>query len=385
LTILQGKPLLLIWGVHQDSEGYPNTRYRLKFLRELQEFDVREIATPIPMPNWKGRLGKLGIIIAALASIYAHLRILGHYMLLRKTPHILYVPYPAVFALTTLYFLPKILRPKKIVADAFISIHDTVVNDRKLLKPYSVPARILHALERKAYYQADHLVVDTEQNADFLQSEFDLSASKVTAIPLSTNEVAYHPSPYLPGKHCRILFIGTMIPLHGISTILATAKLLEKETSIQFRLIGNGQESYKVKQALENGATNLEWITYWQSAEQLANEIAQADICLGIFGSGDKAQRVCPFKLYAYSAVGRTVITAKTLWLHATVNDLNYEPFVTVTTDNPEELAERIIALAKHPETRETYAANSRKFYMDHLCNAISDHQLAALLKHCKN
>lgn len=382
--MLQGKPLLLIWGVHQDSEGYPNTRYRLKFLRGLLEFDVREIATPIPMPDWNGRLGKLGIIIAALTSVYAHLRILWHYLMLRKTPHVLYVPYPAVFALTMLYVFPKKLRPNKIIVDAFISIHDTVVNDRKLLKPYSVPARILNALERKAYHLADHLVVDTKQNADFLRSEFDLSASKVTAIPLSTNEVAYHPTPYLPSKHCRILFIGTMIPLHGISTILATAKLLEKETAIQFRLIGSGQEGYKVKQAMENGATNLEWITCWQSAEQLANEIAQADICLGIFDSGDKAQRVCPFKLYAYSAVGRTVISAKTLWLHTTMNDLDYEPFATVTPDNPEELAECIAALAKHPETRETYAANSRKFYMDHLCNAISDHQLAALLGHFK-
>ena len=379
--MLQGKPLLLIWGVYQDSEGYPNTRYRLKFLRRLQEFDVREIATPIPMPNWKGRLGKLGVIIAALAFIYAHLRILGHYMLLRKTPHILYVPYPAVFALTTLHFVPKKLRPKKIVADAFISIHDTVVNDRKLLKPYSVPARILHALERKAYHLADHLVVDTKQNADFLRCEFDLSTSKVTAIPLSTNEVAYHPTPYLPGKHCRILFIGTMIPLHGISTILATAKLLEKETAIQFRLIGSGQEGYKVKQAMENGATNLEWITCWQSAEQLANEITQADICLGIFGLGDKAQRVCPYKLYAYCTVGRTVITAGTTWVHNATSNLEYEPFVTINANDPETLAEKIKDLLLQPETREAYATSARKFYQDHLCNALSHHQLKALLK----
>lgn len=375
----QDKPLLLIWGVHQDSEGYPNTRYRLQFLRGLQEFDVREVAAPIPMPGWGG---KLGIIIPALASTYAHLRILWRYISFRKTPHVLYVPYPAILALATLYFIPQKSRPRKIIADAFISIYDTVVNDRKLLKPHSVPARILHALERKAYHQADHIVVDTEQNADFLRSEFNLNASTVTAIPLSTNEAAYHPTPYRPGKSCRILFIGTMIPLHGISTILAAAKLLEKERAIRFRLIGSGQEDFKVKQAMANGATNLEWITSWQSAEQLADEIAQADICLGIFDSGDKAQRVCPFKLYAYSAVGRSVITAKTLWLRAAMNRLDYEPFAAVTAKNPEALAESISTLANHLETRETYAANSRKFYMDHLCNAISDHQLAALLGH---
>lgn len=379
---MESKPLLLIWGVHQDTEGYPNTRYRLKFLRGLQEFDVREIAMPIPMPKWRGILGKFGIIIPALASIYAHLRIFWQYIASGKTPRVLYIPYPAVLALATLYLVPQKLRPQKIIADAFISIYDTVVNDRKLLNPGSVPARILYLLERWAYHQADHVLVDTEQNADFLNSTFNLAPSTVAAIPLSTNEVAYLPNPYRPGKSCRVLFIGTMIPLHGISTILAAAKLLEEERTIKFRLIGSGQESFKVKQAMENGAINLEWITSWQSANQLANEIAQADICLGIFDSGDKAQRVCPFKLYAYSAVGRTVLTAKTRWLRNAIKGLDYEPFATVHAENPEALAESISTLANHPGIRETYAANSRKFYMDHLCNAVSDHRLATLLGH---
>lgn len=382
---MQSKPLLLIWGVHRDTDGYPNTRYRLQFLRGLEEFDVKEIVRPIHIPNWGKKLGKLGPIIPSLTSLYSHIHILWQYIILRRAPHVLYVPYPAILALAMLDFIPQKLRPREIIADAFISIYDTVVNDRKLLEPPSIPARILHALERKAYHQADHIVVDTEQNADFLRNEFNLNASKVTAIPLSTNEVAYHSTPYLPGKSCHILFIGTMIPLHGISTILATAKLLETVTAIQFRLIGSGQEGYKVKQAMANGATNLEWITHWQSAEQLANEIAQADICLGIFDSGDKAQRVCPFKLYAYSAVGRAVVTAQTSWVHTATSNLEYEPFATVNAMDPEALAEKISDLLQHPEARKAYATNARKFYQDHLCNMIGHHQLRLLLRPSEN
>ena len=57
---------------------------------------------------------------------------------------------------------------------------------------------------------------------------------------------------------------------------------------------------------------NVEWERGWQSAEALAAAIRAADICLGIFGAGDKAQRVWPLKNYSYIAVGRDLISDDT-------------------------------------------------------------------------
>src|SRR3546814_8367752 len=37
--------------------------------------------------------------------------------------------------------------------------------------------------------------------------------------------------------------------------------------------------------------------------------LAQADICLGIFGGGGKASRVLPFKMYLAMAAGKAIIT----------------------------------------------------------------------------
>lgn len=378
----QHKPLLLIWGVHQDTEAYPNTRYRLQFLRSLHDFMIMEIAAPISVPDWGKQFVKPGIVFHLFSAAYAHFRILLQFLAMRKTPDVLYIPYPAVMALAMFYFLPQRLRPQKIIADAFISIYDTVVNDRKLLKPASILARTLHWLEQAAYRKADLIIADTGLNADYLIKEFNLPLNQVTALPLSTDEITYLPQAYHPtGRSYTVLFVGTMIPLHGISTIIAAAKHLENNRSIQFRLIGSGQESFQVSEAIQNGASNLEWERNWLSSKQLAEEIARADICLGIFDSGDKAQRVCPYKLYAYSSVGRAIITAKTAWIQAATSHLEYEPFATVDAGNPEALAEKISTLLGHPETIENYAHNSRKFYLDHLCNAISHNQLRALLK----
>jgi hypothetical protein len=47
--------------------------------------------------------------------------------------------------------------------------------------------------------------------------------------------------------------------------------------------------------------------------EQLPNEIAAATICLGVFGTSDKAHWVAPHKVFECAAVGRPIITGEVL------------------------------------------------------------------------
>jgi len=375
------KPLLLIWGVYQDTESYPNTRYRLQFLRSLEEFEVSEITAPAAMPAWGKRHAMARLVAACVIMAVAHLRIIWRLLALGRRPDVAYIPYPAVPALALLRLLPRRLRPKRVIVDAFISIHDTVVSDRKLLRPGSLASRLLHWLECIAYRQADLVITDTPLNADFIASGFGLDPASVIALPLSTNEIDYVPLAYRPtGDHLTVLFIGTMIPLHGIETILKAAKLLEQHPSIRFRLIGNGQEAFTVETAIQRGASNLQWQKDWLPAPELAAEIARADVCLGIFDCGDKAQRVCPYKVYAYSAVGRAIITAKTAWVELATRGLNYAPYYAVEAGDSLALAEAILELRQDETLRTHYANNSGKFYVDHLCNAISHSQLQTLL-----
>jgi glycosyltransferase involved in cell wall biosynthesis len=381
MSVPDRKPLLLIWGVYQDTESYPNTRYRLRFLRSLEEFEVSEIAAPAAMPAWGKRHPMARLAAACATMTVAHLRILWRLLTLGRRPDVAYIPYPAVLGLTMLRLLPRRLRPRRVIVDVFISIHDTVVNDRKLLRPGSLASKLLHRLECIAYRQADLVIADTSLNADFIASEFGLDPASVVALPLSTNEIDYQPQAYRPtGNHFTVLFIGTMIPLHGIETIIEAAKLLEQYPSIRFRLIGSGQEGFKVDTAIRQGARNLQWQKDWLSAPELAAEIARADVCLGIFDCGEKTQRVCPYKTYAYSAVGRAIITARTAWVESATRGLDYVPYCMVEAGNPRALAGAILQLLQNETLRARYAGNSRKFYMDHLCNAISHNQLQALL-----
>ncbi len=373
-------PGLLVLGVHLKSEGYPNTLYRLRDLEASGRFQTAEINVPMWSVGAQQRRGMARLTRSLARAAYAHLAVMARY-LAAKRPERVYVPYPGVFVLFLLSCLPARLRPKRVVADVFISLYDTIVLDRRLLGPNGMFARSLKWIERRAYVYADQLVVDTEQNARFLCALFGLPGAKAVVSPLSIDEGHFKSAPYHPQPGvCRVLFVGTLVPLHGIGTILEAVRRLSDRPEIRFQLIGDGQDAPLVEAWLGAHPTRIEWERAWQPSSRIAEEIARADICLGIFGAGDKTQRVCPFKVYAYAATGRAIITGSSDWLREATGGLAYEPFAQVPVDAAAALAAKIAQLADDPALRAKLAANSRAFYQTHLGNRSALEKLAACL-----
>jgi glycosyltransferase involved in cell wall biosynthesis len=371
---------LLIMGVHPTSEGYPNTRFRLRDLKASGLFHLTEINVPM----WRYRKQNLHGVFCQIGkfgrALFSHVAVMFRYLAVKR-PERIYVPYPAVFVLFLLSWLPERFRPQRIVADAFISLYDTVVHDRYLLRKEGLPARLLMWVEKRAYAFADVVVVDTPQNVRFLCSLFNLPESKVVAVPLSTDETNFRHVPYQPHSGtCYVLFVGTLVPLHGVETILAAASLLSDRSDIYFKLIGDGQDAPIVEAWQRKYKPALDWERKWLSSEQVAEEIFHADICLGIFGTGDKTQRVCPFKIYAYAAMGRPIVTGETDWLKAQADDLSLKAFASVPVNDAAALAAKIVELADDPGQRENLAVNSRKFYETHLANQAALEKLVACL-----
>lgn len=370
---------ILVIGVHMRKEGYPNTLYRLADLEVSGLFRITEINVPMLSSELSS-----GPWLASRFLIWrilsAHLAILGRY-LKGVRASTTYIPYPAVFVLFLLSFLPKACRPKRIVADAFISLYDTVVLDRKLLRTRTLLARILKYVERRAYLTADTVVVDTEQNADFLSQFFCIERKKFLSIPLSTNEEQFRYLPYSPQTGiCRVLFVGTLIPLHGVAVILEATQLLASREDIHFTIIGDGQNADIVESFLCRNHPRMKWVREWRTSEQLAAAIAESDICLGIFGESDKTQRVCPLKLYAYAGIGRAIVTGSTRWEKETTGRLEYHPFATVPVNDSTALAGEIALLADNPTLRGELAKNSRRFYTEILSNSAAIKKLIACL-----
>lgn len=376
------KPKLLVLGVHTKSEAYPNTLFRIQFLKSLPTFSIAEINYPL-LPLHRN-CGNQSLWTAIWKGGVAHLKVLlgyFHYVWEGGRPDILYAPYPAILTVALLSILPKIFRPKKIFLDGFISLYDTVVLDRGLLEPNTCNAKLLYKVERCAFRLADSVIVDTAENIKYLAELYKLSFQNFVAIPLSTDQIHFTPTPYSTNSNrvCTVLFIGTMIPLHGIHVVAGTIEKLRHREDIHFILIGEGQES-SIIDSISPLPMNTIWHRNWMSSANLAQAIQSADICLGIFGSGDKSQRVCPYKIYAYASVGKAIITGRTRWSLAAEKVFAQQPFALIEPNNSEALVEKIIELAQNIEVRIHFANASSRFYQNFLSNAIAHEMLEKLL-----
>ena len=370
-----------VLGVYLGSEGYPNVRYRIRDFKKVAWLDVTETNVPMWEDDAHSKRTKCGLMFGLFRAVYAHAAVVAKYLLHGRSAQV-YVPYPSIFIGFFLGVLPRVFRPKKIVLDAFISLYDTVVNDRRLLSPENWLAILLKRMEKAAYSFSDLIIVDTPQNVSYLCKEFCLPEAKVVGIPLSTDEENFQLHLYQPnGEVCRVLFIGTFVPLHGIAAILEAVQILRDSRTIQFTIVGDGQTAASIEEMVDDELVNLIWERNWKTPSELAHLIHESDICLGIFGGDEKTQRVCPLKLYAYAACGRAIISGDTEWSRHARDGLHYEPFETVPVNDGKALADRIKQLASSPEYRRQLAQNSRRFYEEQLSNEIALSKLEPFLR----
>jgi glycosyltransferase involved in cell wall biosynthesis len=232
--------------------------------------------------------------------------------------------------------------------DAFISVYDTLVTDRKKIAPWSPVAWFVWLTDYVDCHLADEILVDTQAHKAFFCRAFHLHPSRVRVIYLEAPDDVFHPGAKRErnGDECRVLFYGSYIPLQGIETILHAAALLqEKQFYVRFTLVGGGQ-TYAAMRALAEDLrlTNVAFTPFVPQSE-LPAMIRAADIVLGIFGTGGKTQRVIPHKVVEAMACGSTVITADTPAIRERYRD--GEGIHLVPTGDAEELAEKIVELSE--------------------------------------
>jgi glycosyltransferase involved in cell wall biosynthesis len=205
------------------------------------------------------------------------------------------------------------IRGIPIVWDAFISLYNTVVEDRKMFGKRHPVSLVLYAWEWLACRMADAVLLDTNEHADYFRRSYHLEHNKVHYTFVGAEAHFFLSSPNIKDNAkvdgpIEVLFYGTFIPLHGISTIIRACRLVPSEMA-NWTIIGKGQEESKIQAELDSGhISNLEWIK-WVPYEQLGRKIQEADVCLGIFGNTEKSAMVIPNKAFQIIAAGKPIIT----------------------------------------------------------------------------
>lgn len=208
------------------------------------------------------------------------------------------VGYPGHFDLPA---ARRAARGRPLIFNPLVSLADTLVADRARFRPDSLAARALETIDRHAFRAADVVVADTEADADFFGGLAGLGEVPVCFV--GAEDRLFRPG-WSPPERFVALFVGKLIPLQGVETILAAAG---EAPEIDFRVIGSGQ----LEGLLAGRPPNVEHVP-WIEYERLPDEIRRAGCSLGIFGTSGKAQRVIPNKAFQAIACAAPLITADT-------------------------------------------------------------------------
>ena len=280
---------------------------------------------------------------------------------------VLVVGYPGYLDLAV---ARRIARGRPVVFNPLVSLSDTFVSDRGRFRTDSLPARALEALDRRALASADLVVADTEAHADFLAELGRLPRERVAVCFVGAEDRLFRPG-WQPEEPFRALFVGKLIPLHGVETVLAAARAAPE---IRFRVIGSGQLEPLLRARSAN-VERVEWVEY----ERLPHELHRAGCALGIFGSSDKAGRVIPNKVFQALACGVPVVTADTRAARELLED--GESGVLVPAGDGVALANAVRKLAAKPDLARRIAAGGRRTYETQASEEVLGRRWRALLE----
>jgi glycosyltransferase involved in cell wall biosynthesis len=249
-----------------------------------------------------------------------------------------------------------------------VSLADTFVADRRRFRTGSLAARALERIDRWALRAADAVVADTRANADFLAELAGLEHVDVCFV--GAEERIFRPAP-TPRTFAHVLFVGKLIPLHGIETVLAAAARLPE---VRFRIVGSGQ----LQALLTRRPANVEWVR-WVDYERLPQELHAASVALGVFGTSAKARRVVPNKAFQALACATPLVTAGTPAARELLAD--GDSALLVPPGDPEALAEAVRRLATDDDLRTTLSERGLATYREQASEAVLGRRWRELLE----
>jgi glycosyltransferase involved in cell wall biosynthesis len=262
---------------------------------------------------------------------------------------VLVVGYPGQFDLPA---AKRAARGRPVVFNPLVSLWDTWVADRGRFTSGSAAGRALARIDRAAFRAADLVVADTEQSATFFAELASLPRSRFRVCFVGAEERVFH-APWTPEG--SFLFVGKLIPLHGLETILAAARLVP---DLSITVVGRGQ----LEALLDARPANVEWVP-WIQYERLGDAYRTALCALGVFGNTAKAARVIPNKVFQALACGTPVITADTPAARELLVD--GETALLVPPGDPEALAAALTAAAANPAALQRIGAGGQRAYLE--------------------
>jgi glycosyltransferase involved in cell wall biosynthesis len=249
------------------------------------------------------------------------------------------------------------LKHKPLVWDVFMSIY-LISLERGLDKTSGFTTSLLRIFEGMALKLPNLLILDTKDYVEWFIRNYGIKPERFRLVPTGADDRIFFPiagQQETDGKFI-VLYAGSFIPNHGVLHIVEAARLLQSQAEIQFNLIGQGPDLEKAQEYVkQNKLRNVEF-TEWMEKDQLKQRMAQADVCLGAFGTTPQSLMTVQNKIYETMAMGRPLISGDSPAIREAFTH-GQHIFLCKRADG-QSLADAIIILWKNPELRQKIAQN---------------------------
>ena len=318
--------------------------------------------------------------IKVIECNYKNRHILRHLTLISKALtlnfNVLFVAYPGHFDMFAAKIV-SIIKRKPIIFDVFISTYDTRINEWKFGTRHSPKGIYYHWLDKISCQLADLVLLDTEQHIDYFVKEFNLKKDNLNWLPVGADETEVYPHKKTKKtKKLQVLYYGHIQSLHGFQYITNAARLLQDEKDIEFTFIGDNRWFRNVRDKNKDlkNAIFKNPIPY----KEIIKHIANTDLCLGIFGTTEKAQNAIPNKVYEALAMQKAVITGNTKAARTALK--NKENAILCKTGSAESIKDSILLLKNNPELREKISKNGYDLFKNNFTTTKTGQRLKKII-----
>lgn len=272
------------------------------------------------------------------------------------------------------------LRRKPLVWDVFMSVY-LVALERGLDKNSPFSISLLRRLEKTACRLPNRLLMDTAEYAAWFAETHNVPSTRFRLVPTGADERIFHPGPHGSQEDglFTVTYHGTFIRNHGVDVILEAALLLADDPHIHLVLIGDGPEQKKAQEiARRHSLTNVSF-TGWLEKTELQLRLAQADLCLGAFGTTPQSLMTVQNKIYEALAMGKPVISGDSTILRQVL--VHGQQIYLCERENPAALAEVIRQLKADPALRKTLGQQGLQVFKEQYALEKIGHIMVAHLK----
>lgn len=253
-------------------------------------------------------------------------------------------------------------RRKPMALDILMSLH-LVAEERGLTRKSPFTGRLIYWLEKGGLHLPDLLLSENDAYEGYYCRQYGLDPGQFRKVPHGADDRIFYPRDVdRPDHPFRVTYHGMYLPSHGMDAIIGAAVLLMDQRDIEFHFFGDGPERARLVQMASEQALENVVFHGFVDRDELLDAIARSHISLGVFGMTKQSHYTIQNKIWEGMAMARPVVSGDSAVVRESL--IHGEQIYLVPREDPQSLADAIMALKDDPEMREKIACTGYERFL---------------------